>query len=140
MKPRRPLYFPLDPTRKEVRFLEVVSTRPKTICKLQTVSLIDNPTYSAVSYVWGNASKTEPIMVNGTWVPVTVSLARAIKSIHRRSDMHQRLCANALCINQSDSREKNCQIPLMRIIYMNAVFVPVCLDCLRNTLPAPFLH
>lgn len=127
------LYSPLSPTRKEIRLLEVIATEPKIVCKIETVSLIEKPVYFALSYVWGDATKTERVVVNNKLTSVSVSLARAIRSVHHYwsttdvSEMHQRLWADALCINQFDVQEKSHQIPLMRMIYENAAFVTVCL-------------
>ncbi|KAF2641098.1 hypothetical protein P280DRAFT_378797, partial [Massarina eburnea CBS 473.64] len=126
-------YYSLDPARKEIRLLEIITTKPKIVCKLQAVSLLETPAYSALSYVWGDASRTERIVVNGKSITITVSLARAIRSVHHYwktteiSPRHQNLWADALSLNQGNAQEKNHQIPLMRMIFKNAASVTVCL-------------
>ncbi|KAJ4295574.1 hypothetical protein N0V90_007587 [Kalmusia sp. IMI 367209] len=126
-------YSPLDPAQKEIRLLEIIATKPKIVCKLQTIPLFDNTVYSALSYVWGDATKTERIIVNSESISVTVSLARALRSVHYQwttadgSKKHTMLWVDAICINQHDAREKNHQIPLMSMIYGNATSVLVCL-------------
>jgi hypothetical protein len=50
------LYSSLDDARREIR---VINLQPGTwddiiVCTLQVVSLDDSPTYSTLSYVWGD--------------------------------------------------------------------------------------
>ncbi|KAH7076209.1 heterokaryon incompatibility protein-domain-containing protein [Paraphoma chrysanthemicola] len=137
-----PLYDGLDTRREEIRVLDIVAVAPRIQCRISKVALLDNPTFDALSYTWGDASQREIIIVNGHSVPVTKNLARAIRSVHYQwsqrgttQDILQ-LWADAVCINQSDTKEKEHQIPLMRKIYTTASVVLVWLgssrDILRN--------
>lgn len=120
-------YIALDPCRVEIRLLEIVSVEP-IVCKLSIVSLLDHPDFSALSYTWGDASVTEPIIVEGSSVTVTSSLIHALKAVYFQwtegccSDdtSARRIWVDALCINQPDIQEKNSQIPLMHKIYTSA--------------------
>ncbi|KAF2679838.1 HET-domain-containing protein [Lentithecium fluviatile CBS 122367] len=124
-----PIYSVLDTSRQEIRLIEIISTAPDIVCELSTVSLLGDPAFSALSYVWGDAAVTEAITVNGTPLSVTTNLANAIRDVHyhwTQGALHdqpvqsRRLWADGICINQSDDQEKNHQVPLMKAVYPNA--------------------
>jgi hypothetical protein len=71
------LYVPLDASRNEIRLVRVkpheyaaakLSVQPgdatPIYCELVKCSAEENPEYTAVSYVWGNASDTLAIIAN----------------------------------------------------------------------------
>ncbi|KAH0545136.1 hypothetical protein FGG08_000748 [Glutinoglossum americanum] len=128
------LYEPLDMTRSEIRLLEILSSTDKesTIkCRLYKMSLLEYPEYAALSYVWGDPTITEDIIVNGVVLPVTTNLAAALRCVptHGISDRSKerdtpfRLWADAVCINQNDVRERSNQVQLMGTIYQQANLV-----------------
>ncbi|KAE8449118.1 hypothetical protein EG329_008502 [Mollisiaceae sp. DMI_Dod_QoI] len=120
------LYKPLDIARKEIRLLElstVSDTDGIRSYRLITVSLLDSPRFSALSYVWGNSFSTELILLNGVSQQVTNNLASALKHIGDSQDVlvnGRLLWADAVCINQTDLDEKKYQVPLMKDIYGSA--------------------
>ena len=143
-----PLYEALDPGRSEIRLLEILSLSnddPVLKCRLVVASLEDNPSYIALSYVWGDPSVTENIVVNGSIMAITSNLASALQTIRntmvvdgdRRkqeapasvrtggSDTTSsiRLWADAICVNQTDFSERNQQVSLMSMIYQSATMV-----------------
>ncbi|KAI8667550.1 hypothetical protein LRP88_00692 [Fusarium phalaenopsidis] len=131
MVPKQPLYRPLDNTRREIRLLEILSQTQEqaVICKLHTVSLDSKPYFVCLSYVWGDPSVTEEIVVDGTPRKVTANLAAALKHVKKHwieiqnesgDASNFRLWADALCINQSDLEERSAQVQLMRSIYSSA--------------------
>jgi hypothetical protein len=70
-----PLYEALDPGRSEIRLLEILSLSnddPVLKCRLVVASLEDNPSYIALSYVWGDPSVTENIVVNGSIMAINI--------------------------------------------------------------------
>ncbi|KAM0815387.1 hypothetical protein AB5N19_01181 [Seiridium cardinale] len=100
--------------------------------------------YTALSYVWGNATDTEYIILNGNHrFPVTRNLYVALKSLRKTSPYDD--CAfwiDAICMNQTDYEEKKTQIALMRRIYQQAqeviAYVPVSRedqDCISELVP-----
>ena len=121
------LYTTLDTCRDEIRLLEITSVEP-VVCKLSIVSLLDEPEFSALSYTWGDASVTEPIIVEGQSIAVTTSLTHALKAVYfqwtegccSEDNSGHRIWVDAVCINQPDIQEKNSQIPLMYEIYTSA--------------------
>lgn len=72
--------------------------------------------YTALSYVWGDASKKQLVFVNEKPLQVTVNLAAALDDL-RHSKIILRLWADAVCIDQSNIKERNHQVGLMRDIY-----------------------
>ncbi|KAK4231866.1 heterokaryon incompatibility protein-domain-containing protein [Podospora fimiseda] len=123
------LYTFLETSLKEIRLLQLLpstTTSDNIICNLSTVSLLSNPEYTALSYVWGNPTITTCITVNGIPFQATINLVAALQQI-RQQDEPVILWIDALCINQNDNAEKSTQIQLMRDIYQGARAVTVWL-------------
>ena len=133
----RRLYQPLDRNGREIRLIEILPTYAnQTIqCKLHTVTLTPETYYVCISYVWGDPSITEEIVVNGVRKQVTINLATALRhlkkhwvEIARESDpgldlSKFRLWADALSINQDDPLERGHQVGLMANTYSSADMV-----------------
>ncbi|KAH8765275.1 heterokaryon incompatibility protein-domain-containing protein [Hyaloscypha sp. PMI_1271] len=126
--------MPLDPSKKEIRLIELHPRPANTStqrdltprCDLIHVSLDDKPDYAALSYTWGDARDTEMITVGPSSVPVTQNLYSALE--HLRYDKTVRVIwIDALCIHQGDNEEKSWQVQLMREIYQRASFVTIWL-------------
>lgn len=123
-----PIYSYLNPSQEEIRLLEITATDPSITCNISIVSLHESPKFCALSYVWGSATTTEEITVNGSTMSITKSLANALKYVpmHWKAEFpHENtrpllLWADAICINQGDVPEKNHQVPLMTKIYSTA--------------------
>ncbi|PMD29452.1 HET-domain-containing protein, partial [Hyaloscypha variabilis F] len=88
-------------------------------CDLQTVSLRDGPTFTALSYVWGDARQKKPICADGKVFEATANLESALRNI-RKADVAEVLWVDAVCINQEDTVERNQQVHLMKSIYSEA--------------------
>ncbi|KAF7922516.1 uncharacterized protein EAE98_008042 [Botrytis deweyae] len=126
------IYCDLNTSRQEIRLLEIIATDPSIICKTRVVSLLESPTFVALSYQWGNPAMTEEITVNNTTLFVTKSLADALKYVPMHWQEMEKmsegsiglllLWADAICINQQDIEEKNHQVPLMKKIYSSAEY------------------
>jgi hypothetical protein len=102
---------------------------PEIVCTLSLASLKEHPTFTALSYMWGDASNTVPITVDGRKISVTSNLAYALLDIYPLlfkgdipPDRHGtgRIWADALCIDQGNTEEKNHQLRLMKKIYSTA--------------------
>lgn len=95
--------------------------------------------------MWGTEQVLETICVNGVTLKITKSLADALRHIPmqwKRATGEQdvtklRLWADALCINQEDTEEKNYQVPLMGEIYPAATITFCCLDSVSPTSTLP---
>jgi hypothetical protein len=95
-------------------------------CTLQTVSLADRPKYTALSYVWGDATDRLPIYVDGTLFSATKNLKIALQYI-RKADRDQVMWVDAVCINQNDIDERNNSVSLMGELYSDADHVIIWL-------------
>lgn len=121
-------YSSIHRSRKETRLIEIIAVEPQIIFKLHIVSLLDEPVFSALSYVWGDPTVTVDITVNGSTLSVTRNLALAVLDIHRYWTSQtsgppvdqRRLWADGVCINQKDIQDKNYHVPLMKEIYSGA--------------------
>ncbi|KAK1756411.1 heterokaryon incompatibility protein-domain-containing protein [Echria macrotheca] len=74
------------------------------------------PEYTALSYAWGRANVTDEIFLNGKPWPITVNLANALYFLRDPTKILL-FWIDALCINQSNPRERAAQVRLMREIY-----------------------
>jgi hypothetical protein len=111
-----------------IRLLNLHPGRPEDLicCDLQCVSLSETPEYEAISYCWGTQAGAIEIRCDGRPFMITKELAAAFTKF-RREDSNRLLWVDAICINQDDTDEKNCQVPLMRTIYEKAMAVQVWL-------------
>ncbi|KAH7068229.1 heterokaryon incompatibility protein-domain-containing protein [Paraphoma chrysanthemicola] len=125
------VYTALNEPDKTIRLIRILSTEPHVCCELKVVSVETAPIFSALSYVWGDASITDTVYLDDQPVQVTTSLVNALRDVIRHwieSDYtddgdEQWLWADAICINQSNIEEKNHQVPLMAKIYSGAARV-----------------
>lgn len=74
------LYQPLKPSLKQIRLVEIFpATSADDNEPIQlglTVKDLDQaPSYSALSYVWGDPAVTQDVILNGTPRPMTTNLA-----------------------------------------------------------------
>ncbi|KAH7327228.1 heterokaryon incompatibility protein-domain-containing protein [Rhexocercosporidium sp. MPI-PUGE-AT-0058] len=123
------LYQRLNISQQEIRLLEIISVENgKVSCSLSLVSLQTKPHYAALSYVWGDALKTEDILVNGEVFAATTNLANALRYVQGtwsdlfpdRDPSKFRIWVDAISINQQDIEERNAQVQLMASIYRGA--------------------
>ena len=77
------------------------------------------PTYEAISYAWGDPSDTREVSCNGHTLRITQSLHGVFERI-RCLDRVRYVWADALCINQKDTRELGQQVSIMQDIYRSA--------------------
>jgi len=72
--------------------------------------------YTAISYVWRNPNYSRTILVDGKPLDVMVALYSALRHV-RPKDGAARLWKDAICINQSDTDERNKHLRQMGSIY-----------------------
>ncbi|KAH7382404.1 heterokaryon incompatibility protein-domain-containing protein [Phaeosphaeria sp. MPI-PUGE-AT-0046c] len=82
--------------------------------------LDDEPDFYALSYVWGPAPPSISVSCNGSSLFVTQS---AYEILNIALQTGETIWIDAICIDQSNPREKAIQIPLMKTIYANATAV-----------------
>jgi hypothetical protein len=88
-------------------------------CKLIELDLDSNPSYEALSYVWGVDAPSQNILCDDHRHIVRQNLRDALSSL-RHNDSLRMLWADAICINQEDPTERSLQVKLMGTIYSKA--------------------
>ncbi|KAM7211348.1 Heterokaryon incompatibility protein (HET) domain containing protein [Rhypophila decipiens] len=128
---------PLDRTSRDIRILSLKPGKrtDPIVCTLSTTSLDDNPRYEALSYVWGDPSICEKIILDNQERDVTVNLFAALRRL-RYPKKERHLWVDALCINQADNDEKTHQVGLMTFIYPQAKQVLVWLGDYDDETPS----
>ena len=101
-----------------IRILEI---RPGSgidlvFCGLRTVRLSEKPRYEALSYCWGDPTFNQQIHCNDKPLAITTNLYAALTQLRHNTEPRI-LWADAICINQQDTNERNQQVRLMRQIY-----------------------
>jgi hypothetical protein len=94
---------------------------------LAELRLDDNPSFEALSYVWGTNTIKVSINVHGLLLEVTPNCLNALRGLRYRFT-RRTLWIDAICIDQKSEAEKNQQVPLMADIYSRAVLVLVWLN------------
>jgi len=88
-------------------------------CTLETASLDINPSFEALSYVWGDTKQKRQIFLGGFSHDVTTNLEVALRHL-RYPDRPRILWVDALCICQADLEERSQQVSLMGQVYSSA--------------------
>lgn len=128
-------FSPLDPSLKQIRLLRVNPDPSDLSAVLETVSLNDDPKYTALSYTWGTdypvgAGITLRGPEHTKRLPITANLQAVLQHLCEgtttggdgcdRQQPALALWVDALCINQADTAEKSHQITLMKDVYSKA--------------------
>ncbi|CAG1965781.1 unnamed protein product [Fusarium graminearum] len=121
---------PYEYTPLETGFIRLVRIAPghKTMIECEIIqALITNvPQYVAVSYTWGDVGDNKKIDIEGSCVPITVSLYGALEALRQRQSSVL-VWADALCIDQKSTEERSQHVQLVSQIYANAAFVAIWL-------------
>lgn len=88
-------------------------------CSIIEAVIDSDVSFNAVSYVWGDPTNVQPIICNGRVLMVTRNLFAFLRRV-RESGETSFLWADAICINQSDNKEKTVQVRMMCEIYRKA--------------------
>lgn len=83
-------------------------------------SLPEAPSYTALSYTWGDSSEQQTIQLNGRPLTVGVSLFEFLQSMHESSEFDTWFWIDQLSIDQKNVSEKNHQVARMSEIYTRA--------------------
>ena len=106
---------------RQIRLLEILpDVDSQTIrCTLRTCRLDDKPIYDALSYHWGDPSRTSRVICNGARLDVTANIDGALRQFRTDGDPKV-LWIDAICVNQKDLDERTYQVALMRDVYQQA--------------------
>ncbi|KAG7005427.1 hypothetical protein G7Y79_00019g046070 [Physcia stellaris] len=112
------------------RLIRVVQVKPSLTvdgllqCRLDTVRL--DSQYFCLSYTWGSAKPRRQIQVNDHRFYVRRNLWKFLHIARQREEI-QPLWIDAICVDQSNVKERNQQVSMMGDIYRNAKEVIVWL-------------
>ena len=114
-------YSRLSILRGEFRLLNIQRSQgPDGLlqCDIETVSLADPPSYTALSYCWLDRNIVQPILIGGHVFEITLNLKNALQQLYRKG--YTRVWVDKICINQSDLEERGYEIQRMASIYRAA--------------------
>jgi hypothetical protein len=85
-----------------------------------------NVEYDALSYMWGDATQADCVVVDGAAIPIAWNLARALEYLREfKGSESLRIWIDAICIDQDSLVERAEQVAMMRSIYCNAKCVRI---------------
>lgn len=138
---RELLYEPLANSSNAIR---LVLLRPRSYqpscgtatdavyCELINVIRGDNcPTYTALSYAWGNNPALSSLVVDQQAYEVSLNVGQVLRQLrHAREDSY--IWVDQICIDQENDSEKTHQVQQMRHIYNEAQLVVAWLGPTAN--------
>ena len=83
------------------------------IGELLPAKIFDLPNYEALSYVWGSETPCNTIRIHGEERAIRDNLWRALKQL-RYADTSRALWVDAICIDQTNTKERNHQVRQMK--------------------------
>src|SRR5258708_15378584 len=123
-------YWPLQRENASIRLVQILERDKEggedslIKCSIKSVSLDENPEYTALSYTWGDPKVIKPILLDGKKLQVTTNLHCALVALRARGS-NTRFWIDAISINQQDDDEKSWQVAQMLRIYEEATRVVV---------------
>jgi hypothetical protein len=129
-------YFTHQPLgRNEIRLLSFSNPQIKGTGVALTITSASaragkTPPYEAISYTWGDKRDRVEITINNSTCKVTRSLYNILLFLQRTLAPNTLLWTDALCIDQTNDREKASQVGMMGPIYYFAALVRIfpCTD------------
>ena len=118
-----PLYTSLDSSLKEVRLLTVYPSEDSGAIirsRLHKVQLANDPKpeYETISYVWGDPTPKEWILIDSCRIQIPTSSDAVLRAIRHHSQPRT-IWLDAVCIDQTNVREREQQVTLMEDVYRN---------------------
>jgi len=119
-------------SREQIRILTLLPSTPPSSdesgeklssihASLEAVNWADKPPYIALSYMWGDQTLPETILVNERTFAIGANLHQALRQLQTEKPIC--LWVDAICINQNDDLEKGEQVANMTEIYKAAASV-----------------
>jgi hypothetical protein len=102
-------YAPLSFLKNEFRLItiQLCEDFSDPICLSLGIYHLEQPSYQALFYTWGNPEATVPVEINGCELQVTTNLADALRQL--RGKRVELMWIDALCIYQDRYRSKCCR-------------------------------
>jgi hypothetical protein len=118
---------PLPDAKTHIRLLQITqgSWDQPVKCVVAAWPLDTVPTYTAISYTWGDPSETTDMELNGTRFLARRNCEYALQQAYS-ADPKTYYWIDAICINQQDDEEKSYQVTMMGALYKKAARVLAC--------------
>ncbi|KAH9883247.1 HET-domain-containing protein [Xylariomycetidae sp. FL2044] len=133
---RKPAYPYQELADTDLRLLRILpGTGSNRIeCWLDTIPYDSKPIYYALSYVWGDASQKEEILLEGRPFQVTRNLYEALQHMRWLAEFEWEdyFWIDAICINQDDLEERSRIVAMMMQIYHSSLGVSCWLGPTRS--------
>jgi hypothetical protein len=87
LRPRRKYQYQPLPKGDWIRLFRVLPGEGKDFLRVElfTINLHRTPSYEALSYVWGDPSKEETILCDGSQLAITANLHNALNRLRNRT-------------------------------------------------------
>jgi hypothetical protein len=115
-------YLSLVVNSKELRLLTILpskNVKDDVKCLLHHADLDATlpPSYETISYVWGDAFRTDTLYVDDNLVSVPASSVAALRRMRLQNEKRI-VWLDAICIDQQNVAERNQQVAMMGDIYL----------------------
>ncbi|OAL56939.1 HET-domain-containing protein [Pyrenochaeta sp. DS3sAY3a] len=90
-------------------------------------SACEDPEYSALSYTWGDSTNDETVCLSSGTLRISYNLHECLHALRKNGDSDKCLWIDQLCIDQSNTNERNQQVRIMGDVYRKASIVIIWL-------------
>ncbi|KAI6835078.1 hypothetical protein KC340_g7416 [Hortaea werneckii] len=124
-------YSPLPQPETDIRLLSFTADAQDSDTStlefnIENFALQNAPPYAAMSYTWGEPPAQETVLIHGRTFTVRWNCRYMLRQLQKHRP-YGYFWVDAICINQDDVAEKNCQVQMMGEIYEHAECVIACL-------------
>jgi hypothetical protein len=122
-------YSPLNDAMSNIRLLSVKCASQTGIeLSLRHVPNLTAKAYNCLSYTWGPKEPTFPVVCDGRTLGIRKNLYEGLIHLFAtHPDMLSAIWIDAVCMDQENEAEKDCQLPRMHDIYAGAESVVIWL-------------
>jgi hypothetical protein len=124
-----PLYEPLPDALTHIRLLEVLqgTIGQHVVCAMSVWPLDTAPPYDAISYTWGDPTLTVPVTINDTKLSVRQNCEYVMQQwFTTKTSVTKYIWVDAICIDQSNLKERGHQVTIMGELYKCSSHVLAC--------------
>lgn len=124
---------PLEDPKNQIRLLELQPGQgdDEIVGKLSMHPRSDLPEFEAISYTWGDRTRSKTIELNGTPFSITFNSWTALKQV-RLSTVSRLLWMDTMCIDQTNDDERGAQVQGIESVFRCAKRALISLDGVGN--------
>jgi hypothetical protein len=120
---------PLPDALTHIRLIEVLQGKvgQHVVCTVSVWPLDTAPSYDAISYTWGDPALTVSITINGQTMVVRQNCEYVMQQwFTAKRSTSKYIWVDAVCIDQSNLKERGFQVTIMGKLYREAAQVLAC--------------